>query len=173
MCTSLFLFIFSFSFKVNHFDPHEKWYFCQKLYLLCPSTVLQSHITASYLCLLPDLYKLCFAVHCFIDPFLLHFSCFSFSPSFFFLFPFFLFYFKFKLENTLDRRTSFEKFTRNVVSLLPRKTSKPDGTSFSLPPHWSFLSLFASLTWQLKVYLSQFVQFMNFPGNDSFITCFH
>ncbi|NWH62245.1 RGS7 protein, partial [Geococcyx californianus] len=35
-----------------------------------------------------------------------------------------------KLENTLDRRTSFEKFTRNVVSLLPRKTSKPAGTSF-------------------------------------------
>lgn len=32
--------------------------------------------------------------------------------------------FKFKLENTLDRRTSFEKFTRNVVSLLPLKTSK-------------------------------------------------
>lgn len=101
------------------------------------------------------------------------FLLFFFPFFFFFLFPFILFYFKFKLENTLDRRTSFEKFTRNVVSLLPRKTSKPDGTSFSLPPHWSFLSLFASLTWQLKVYLSQFVQFMNFPRNDSFITCFH
>lgn len=145
-----------------------KNYFCWILYLLCPSPVLQSPITVSYLCLLPDLYKLCFAVHCFIDPsFLLHFFLLFFFPSFLFLF---FFYFKFKLENTLDRRTSFEKFTRNVVSLLPRKTSKPDGTSFSPPPHWSLLSLLASLTWQLKVYSSQFV---NFPRNDSFIMCFH
>lgn len=145
-----------------------KNYFCRILYLLCPSPVLQSPIAASYLCLLPDLYKLCFAVHCFIDhSFLLHcFSC--FFPPFSFCF-FFLFYFKFKLENTLDRRTSFEKFTRNVVSLLPWKTSKPDGTSFSPPPHWSLLSLFASLTWQLKVYSSQFV---NFCRNDDFIVCF-
>lgn len=74
------------------------------------------------------------------------------------------------MENTLDRRTSFEKFTRNVVSLLPRKTSKPDGTSFSFPRHRTFLSLFASLTWQLKVCLSQFV---NFPRNVSFIIYFH
>lgn len=145
-----------------------KNYFCQIPYLLCPSPVLQSPSTASYLCLLPDLYKLCFAVHCFINPsFLLHFFLLFFFPSFF---CFFFYYFKFKLENTLDRRTSFEKFTRNVVSLLPWKTSKPDGTSFSPPPHRSPLPLFASLTCQLKVYLSQFV---NFPNNDSFIMYFH
>lgn len=64
---------------------------------------------------------------------------FLFPPPFSFCFFCFI-YFKFKLENTLDRRTSFEKFTRNVVSLLPRKTSKPDGTSFSPSPHWSLLS---------------------------------
>ena len=51
------------------------------------------------------------------------------------------------MENTLDRRTSFEKFTRNVVSLLPWKTSKPDGTSFSPPLHQSLLSFcFSNLT---------------------------
>lgn len=134
-------FYFQFFFKFKPVWSSWKIIFCQVLYLFCPSPVLPSPITTSYLCLLPDLYKLCFAVHCYIKPsFLLHCSCFSFPPPFSFCFFCFI-YFKFKLENTLDRRTSFEKFTRNVVSLLPRKTSKPDGTSFSPSPHWSLLSL--------------------------------
>lgn len=138
MCTSLFLFIFSFSLNQTSSIP-MKIFFCWILYLLCPSPVLQIPI-ASYLCLLPDLYKLWFAVHCFISlSFLLHFFLLFFFSSFLFCFFFIIiYYFKFKLENTLDRRTSFEKFTRNVVSLLPRKTSKLDGTSFSPSPHWPY-----------------------------------
>lgn len=167
MCTSLFLFIFSFSFKSNQFDPHEKLFLLNTISALPIPCFAESHYSFILV------FASWFIQTLFCSP-LFHRSFFS-TPFFLaFLFPLlfvsFFFYFKFKLENTLDRRTSFEKFTRNVVSLLPRKTSKPDGTSFSPPPHWSLLSLLASLTWQLKVYSSQFV---NFPRNDSFIMCFH
>lgn len=164
MCTSLFLFIFSFSFKSNHLDPHEKWFLSNTISALPICCFAESHY--SFIPVFASLFiQTLFCSPLFHQSFSTPFFLLFFFPSFFFWFSF-----KFKLENTLDRRTSFEKFTRNVVSLLPRKTSKPDGTSFSFPPHQTFLSHFASLTWQLKVYLSQFV---NFHRNVSFVMYFH
>lgn len=140
MCTSLFLFTFSFSLNSNQFDPHEKLFLSSTISVLPIPCFAKSHYS-----LIP-VFASWFIQTLFCSP-LLHQTFFStplfllfFPPSFSFCFFCFI-YFKFKLENTLDRRTSFEKFTRNVVSLLPRKTSKPDGTSFSPSPHWSLLSL--------------------------------